>query len=73
MSAATDKFLLFAAIIVVVVILSLDTTVEKEDDEYQEFVPTSQWQEIRENQIIPVGLKVKMDFETGKNYAKLRD
>ncbi|KAK8831246.1 hypothetical protein WA577_003416 [Blastocystis sp. JDR] len=37
------------------------------------FVPTHEWKEILPGQSIPKGLKVRMDFQTHKKFAKLDD
>lgn len=37
------------------------------------FVPTHEWQEIREGQGIPAGLHVRIDMQTGKKEAKLME
>ena len=37
------------------------------------FIPTHQWQRVKENQAIPAGLHVRMNFQTGINEAKLMD
>lgn len=35
------------------------------------FEPTFDWQEVKENDVCPPGLEFRMEFETGKNYARL--
>ncbi|KNB42019.1 nucleotide exchange factor SIL1-like protein [Blastocystis sp. subtype 4] len=42
-------------------------------DSVPPFIPTHEWQEVKEGQSIPPGLSIRFDFETGKNYAKLLD
>lgn len=37
------------------------------------FQPTSEWQEIRPGQVVPSGLHVRLNLETGKKEAKLMD
>ncbi|RGB37583.1 armadillo-type protein [Rhizophagus diaphanus] len=39
----------------------------------KEFAATEEFQEVREGQEIPPGLHVKIDFSTGKKYAKILD
>mmetsp|Transcript_15321 Transcript_15321/g.42846 ORF Transcript_15321/g.42846 Transcript_15321/m.42846 type:complete len:149 (+) Transcript_15321:460-906(+) len=36
-----------------------------------EFIPTAEWQEILEGQVIPGGLHIRMNLSTGKKEAKL--
>ncbi|XP_078485518.1 nucleotide exchange factor SIL1-like isoform X1 [Ciona intestinalis] len=43
------------------------------DDETMAFVPTHEWQEVKEGQAIPPGLHVKMDMSGGGRWAKLMD
>ena len=59
---------------------NMDLTVADEDvsdqNSYQEqdvFVPTKEWQTIREGQHIPPGLHVRMNLQTGLKEAKLLD
>jgi len=35
------------------------------------FRPTTSWQEVLSDHVIPNGLELRMDFETGRNYARL--
>jgi hypothetical protein len=35
------------------------------------FVPTDDWQEVPDGAALPPGCEVRMDFESGKNYARL--
>ena len=44
------------------------TEAEAED---KKFIPTSEWQEVPEDTILPPGLEIRMNFTTGKNEARL--
>ena len=55
-----------------------DHTVEINNDEVEEidpepFIPTHEWQVVKENQAIPAGLHVRMNFQTHVKEAKLMD
>lgn len=56
-----------------------DVTVEEEEEMLEDgeqvdvFVPTSEWQVVREGQHIPPGLHVRMNLQTGLKEAKLLD
>lgn len=39
----------------------------------EEFIPTKEWQVIKEGQSIPKGLHIRMNFQTGIKEAKLLD
>lgn len=43
------------------------------ENEADEFIPTDQWQKIREGQKIPPGLHIRLNLETGEREAKLLD
>lgn len=34
------------------------------------FVPSNEWQEVPEGQHVPAGLEIRMDFQTGKRFAR---
>ena len=44
-----------------------------EDASAERFIPTHEWQRIREGQSIPAGLHVRMNFQTGIKEAKLME
>lgn len=44
---------------------------EDKDVNYETFVPTNEWQVVKDNQAIPAGLHVRMNFQTGIKEAKL--
>ena len=49
-----------------------DVTVEiEEDPSVRVFVPTDEWQTVEEDEVIPAGLHVRMNLETGHKEAKL--
>lgn len=53
-----------------------DLFLEVEDEEEATislFVPTHEWQTVKEGQAIPAGLHIRMNMETGKKEAKLMD
>ncbi|XP_038071003.1 nucleotide exchange factor SIL1-like [Patiria miniata] len=54
---------------------SMDATVEEEMDpeDLDVFLPTDQWQPIKEGQAIPAGLHVQISLKTGEKMAKLMD
>merc|ERR1712240_389257 len=39
----------------------------------EKFVPTHEWQVVKEGQVLPAGLHIKMDMTTGVKMAKLMD
>ncbi|KAM7457031.1 hypothetical protein BLSTO_02207 [Blastocystis sp. subtype 1] len=81
------KILLFLSLGIVGVLYVLWNVVdtELEEDESEEaspskmpkcatpFIPTHEWQEVKEGQAVPPGLSIRFDLATGKNYAKLLD
>mmetsp|Transcript_11074 Transcript_11074/g.13841 ORF Transcript_11074/g.13841 Transcript_11074/m.13841 type:complete len:107 (+) Transcript_11074:259-579(+) len=34
------------------------------------FVPTNEWQPVEEHHILPPGLEIRMNLQTGQNYAR---
>ncbi|MFC1929718.1 hypothetical protein ACFLW6_02470 [Chloroflexota bacterium] len=36
----------------------------------KEFIPTDDWQEVPSGTAVPPGLEIRMDFESGRNYAR---
>ena len=46
------------------------TSVENNDNP-EPFIPTHEWQVVKENQAIPAGLHVRMNFQTGIKEAKI--
>lgn len=55
-----------------------EATVEQENDGQaydptNVFVATDDWQEVKPGQVVPAGLHVRMNLETGKKEAKLLD
>lgn len=51
----------------------ITTTLSLQDEDDIEFVPTNEWQLVKEGQSIPSGLHVRMDMSTGGKWAKLMD
>ena len=51
--------------------VSAPTIDEQVKARYPDFVPTYEWQEIKEYHNVPGGLHYQMDLKTGKKYAKL--
>lgn len=45
----------------------------KEDNDFDVFQPSNQWQTVKEGQAIPRGLHVQVDLQTGQKRAKLMD
>ncbi|XP_057307365.1 nucleotide exchange factor SIL1-like [Hydractinia symbiolongicarpus] len=48
-----------------------NTVAEDKDVNYETFVPTNEWQVVKDSQAIPAGLHVRMNFQTGIKEAKL--
>ena len=70
--------LCFALTVVVVVVVVVVCSCEDDLMDSNEsnktwgvFVPTKEWQEVREGQSIPAGLHVRIDLQTGQKEAKL--
>ena len=38
-----------------------------------QFVPSRHWEEVLEDQPVPIGLHIKIDMKTGKKFAKLQE
>ena len=49
----------------------LEVEVEEEEEEMDIFEPTHEWKSIRRGQVIPPGLHVRMNMQTGEREAKL--
>jgi hypothetical protein len=47
-----------------------ERTHEKSESKPAPFVPTSEWQEVPKDAILPPGLEIRMNLETGKNEAR---
>jgi hypothetical protein len=39
----------------------------------QKFAPTSEWQEVPEGAVLPPGLDIRMDMQSGKNFARSKE
>ncbi|CAF1098294.1 unnamed protein product [Brachionus calyciflorus] len=79
------KFLIFFSIILVTKILPLlsndiilvkdsnkvDQVNEKFEINDEEFIPTNEWQIVKPGQVIPKGLHVRLNIQTGEREAKL--
>ena len=78
----------FTVVVAVVIVLSLnhslcsggngddidEVDVDLENDaEPEHFVPTKEWQKVEDNVVLPSGLHVRMNLETGEKEAKLVD
>ncbi|CAF1525871.1 unnamed protein product [Rotaria sp. Silwood1] len=61
--------------IIYFLILSLSTVVQQSEnsENTEEFIPTNEWQIVKEGQRIPPGLHVRLNLETGLREAKLLD
>uniref|UniRef100_A0A182QUE1 Nucleotide exchange factor SIL1 n=1 Tax=Anopheles farauti TaxID=69004 RepID=A0A182QUE1_9DIPT len=60
------------AIVLVLAVLSIQTRATTGTND-SKFVPTQEWQEIKEGQAIPEGMHVRINLSTGKKEAKLLD
>lgn len=60
-------------LIILIYTCLLIVPITSENDESDEFIPTSEWQTVREGQKIPTGLHVRLNLETGLREAKLLD
>ncbi|KAK8814396.1 hypothetical protein WA158_008258 [Blastocystis sp. Blastoise] len=72
MSFFNHKFLAIAiAVMVLLQFVGAEEQPKKVESEIPEFIPTDEYQEILPGQAVPAGLSYKIDFETGKKYARL--
>jgi hypothetical protein len=58
--------------------VSLDTrpcdlaTAGRDRDEFVDFIPTTDWQQVPDGAVLPPGLDIRMEFATGRNEASRR-
>lgn len=79
-SSNTEKFVALAGVFCAIVILVAVFGEEEQIIQYRRrqqlppgktmFVPTTEWQEVREDQVCPAGLEYRMELG-GKNFARL--
>jgi len=50
-----------------------DATVSLNNEKLETFIPTHEWQVVHDNQAVPAGLHIRMNFQTGVKEAKILD